>query len=508
MVLLPLMVVSSFDFGATYDERFRHRNGENVWMFLRGLRARSEFAETGGHVYPGFFDTICAAVETWVPLDRYVLRHVINAVFGWIGVVYCGRLAGRLFGAWAGVLGVALLAASPRYFADAMNNPKDLPFAALSMAALYYISTVSPKWPFIPFSTAVKIVLALALAMGIRVGAVLYLGYLGLLIVGLVVLERVPDWRRLLDTTARLLAITVAMLILGTVFWPWAGGSPLTRPFQAMLGAAEAPWNGLVLFQGHDYQAAELPWYYAPWWVLISTPPVVLLGVALSLWSYTSRADALRRAGLWFVFLFPLITAVVMDSTLYDGIRHLLFIYPVLVVLAVGGWTGLLSSTRPAWVRAGAATGVAVGLVTLLAFDLRFYPNLGVYFNSLIGGPRAAFAAYDMDYWGNCVLQAVEWTAQTARSSGVPVSVSGNPAHLVQDDAARFRELYFTPPQRNRHYFHIRLARGPAASLQELAQEPAVHQVRTPDGAVLCSITPGPAFDEWVALRGSGRITR
>jgi len=163
MVLLPLMVVSSFDFGATYDERFRHRNGENVWMFLRGLRARSEFAETGGHMYPGFFDTICAAVETWVPLDRYVLRHVINAVFGWIGVVYCGRLAGRLFGAWAGVLGVALLAASPRYFADAMNNPKDLPFAALSMAALYYISTVSPRsrsrWGFASALSSISVTL-------------------------------------------------------------------------------------------------------------------------------------------------------------------------------------------------------------------------------------------------------------------------------------------------------------------------------------------------------------
>jgi hypothetical protein len=508
VALLPLMVAASFDFGVTWDEKDRHRNGENVWMFLRGLRPRSAFAETGGHLYPGFFDTICAAVEMWVPLDRYVLRHTINAVFGWIGVVYCGRLAGRLFGPWAAVLGMVLLAASPRYFADSMNNPKDLPFAAMTIATLYYISTVSPKWPFIRLSTGVKILLALALAMGIRIGAVVYLGYLGLLSAALVLFERVTDWRRLLGLAARLVAIAVAMLILGTVFWPWAGGSPLTRPFQALLGAANYPWNAMVLFNGHEYQAAELPWYYAPWWVLISTPPVVLLGAALSVRSFTSRADAWRRAGLWFVVLFPMVTTVVMGSTLYDGIRHLLFIYPVLVVLAVGGWTGLLRSTRPSWVRAGAAACVAVGLMSMLTFDIRFHPNQGVYFNSLVGGPRSAFARYDMDYWGNCVLQAVEWTVETARSSGAAVTISGHPTHLVQLDSERFSEVAFTPLSRNRHYFQIRLARGPVEALQEMAREPALHQVRTPDGAVLCTVTPGPAFDEWVALRGPGRIIR
>ncbi|MGH8635535.1 MAG: hypothetical protein ACREUZ_00210, partial [Burkholderiales bacterium] len=105
-VLLPVMILASFDFGVTWDEKDRHRNGELVWQFLRGLRARSAFAETGGHLYPGMFDTICAALETWIPWNRYEVRHAVNAVFGWIGIVYCGRLAARLFGPWAGPLGL------------------------------------------------------------------------------------------------------------------------------------------------------------------------------------------------------------------------------------------------------------------------------------------------------------------------------------------------------------------------------------------------------------------
>lgn len=499
-VLLPAMILASFDFGVTWDEKDRHRNGELVWQFLRGLRARSAFAETGGHLYPGMFDTICAALETWIPANRYVVRHAVNATFGWIGIVYCGRLAARLFGPWAGPLGLILLALSPRYFADSMNNPKDLPFAAMTVVALYYISTVSPRWPYVSLSAGIKIVIALALALNIRVGGLVYLGYFGLLLAALVILERAFDWRRLLGVAGRALAVVVGMLILGTVFWPWAGGSPLTRPFQALLGAANYPWNGVVLFNGHELRAEQLPWYYAPWWFLISTPPLVLAGVALSPIFFAGRDDALRRAGLWFVAAFPVIVGIVMGSTLYDGVRHLLFVYPVLVLLAVGGWMGVLGAARPPWLFA-AATVLAVGIVSLLTFHVRFHPNQGVYFNAIVGGPRGAFARYDMDYWGNCMLQAVEWGVEAARASGIPVAISGNPDHLVQLDSERYREVYFTYPSRQRHHLHVALARGPVAALRRLAQAPALHQVRTPDGAVLCTVTPGPAYGEFEALR-------
>jgi hypothetical protein len=494
VVLLPVMVLASFDFGVSWDELGRHTYGEKVWEFVRGLRSRSTFAETGGHVYPGLFDTICAAVESWLPGDRYVLRHVINAIFGWIGVVYCGRLAARLFGPWSGVLAAVLLALSPRYFAASMNNPKDLPFAAMSVMALFYISTVSPRWPYVSPSTGIKIAVSLALALNVRVGALLYVGYFGLLMAALVVAERQTNWRRLADTAMRVSGIALAVLLLGTLFWPWAGGAPLTRPFEALMGAAGYPWNGLVLYDQHEYPATELPWHYAPWWFVISTPPVVLAGAAFSMLFVSSRPDALRRIGLWAVAVFPVAVASIMGSTLYDSVRHLLFVYPALVVLAVAGWSGMLHPSRPSWMRGGAALAAAAGLASLIVFDVRFHPNQGVYFNSVVGGPRRAFARYEMDYWGNCILQGVEWAAKAGRSFGTPVRISGSPAHLVWLNAERFPEVEFTHASDERHHMYIDMARGDVISFRKLLTRPALYRVRTPDGAVLCTVAAGPAF--------------
>jgi hypothetical protein len=497
--LLPIMVLASYDFGVTWDEKARHQYGEHIWEFYRGLRSRSAFVEDGGHLYGGLFDVICVAVERWLPVNRYVLRHAINAVFGWIGVVYSGRLAARLFGTWSGVLAMVLLAASPRYFADSMNNPKDLPFAAMTVAALYYFSTVSSTWPYLSRATAIKIAVTLALALNIRPGALLYLGYLGMLVAAFAIVEGNMTWRRMADTAARLATVAAAVLLLGTLFWPWAQAAPLTRPFQALLGVASyGGYEGGVLFNGHDYEPDQLPRYYVPEWLLISTPPVVIAGAILSVFVSRTRRWTLSRNALWAAAVFPVLLSIFIGSTLYDGVRHLLFIYPVLVVLAASGWTAWLSGRDRSWLRrSAAALLLAAGLVHTIASIVRFHPHQTVYFNELVGGPRGAFAKFDLDYWGNCFLDAIAWSAQTARLSGRPIVISGFPPHLVADNVERFPQLLFTPPPERKHSLTVRLNRGLAKEVAALANDRrALYRVQTADGAVLCVVMPGPAFAE------------
>jgi hypothetical protein len=67
---------------------------------------------------------------------------------------------------------------------------------------------------------------------------------------------------------------------------------------------------------------------------------------------------------------------------------------------------------------------------------------------------------------------------------------------LVQLDVERFKELYFIP-QHRRYELDIRLNRGSAKGVAELAtRSDALYQVATPDGAVLCAVFRGPLFPE------------
>jgi hypothetical protein len=271
-------------------------------------------------------------------------------------------------------------------------------------------------------------------------------------------------------------------------------------------------WDFPVLFAGKDVPASALPWNYIPQWLLLTTPPVVLVGAALALLvllrlrvpnpaagaasDLPPRPDAWRVLGLWFAAVFPATYLAVSGATIYDGIRHLLFTYPPLVALAACGWRLLLDSPRHR-LRTLAAAALALGLVEPLVFQWRNHPNQAVYFNAFAGGPRGALGRYELDYWGNSLLQGVEWVDRAARASGTRVVVSGLPHHLVRDDAQRFASLAFARQEDGAHHLEIVVLRGPRQDVLDLARRADVlHAVTTADGTPLTVVVPGPRYAE------------
>ena len=280
----------------------------------------------------------------------------------------------------------------------------------------------------------------------------------------------------------------------GTLVWPYAQAQPFVRPLTAFITTTQLDWaQGFdVLFAGQNVGAGSLPSTYVPTWLLMTLPPVVLAGFALS-WLVMRRGlqQAVAWGGLLAFASVPVVAAIVRHATIYDGIRHLLFVVPPMVVLAAAGWSALLETRA----RVIGVLLLTLGLAEPLLFQLRNHPNQIIYFTPLMGGPQAAFARYDMDYWGNSVLQAVAWTDRLARESGVPLVVSGNPIQAVDANAARFKALQVVARANLVYHLDIRLMRGPSESLREFAARPDIlYAVRMADGTPLCVVLPGPAF--------------
>src|SRR5262245_57068386 len=99
-VLLVAMIALSRSFGATWDERDLQAYGEQIWNFYSGRMPRSEINLTVGQIqiYGGFVEFLDVAVQHVIHADAYVVRHAVNSVFGWVGIVYAFLLARRLVG--------------------------------------------------------------------------------------------------------------------------------------------------------------------------------------------------------------------------------------------------------------------------------------------------------------------------------------------------------------------------------------------------------------------------
>lgn len=491
-LLLPLMVLLSSDYGVTWDEESRQTYGEKIWQFYEGRPIG-----TYSHLYGGLFDLTAVALQKQLPLNRWAVRHGLNAVFGWLGILACYVLARRLGGPMAGLLAMILLAVSPRYWGDAMNNPKDLPFATCATAALAVMAGIPARYPFLTLGRVLSLGVAIGLALSVRPGGLLFIAYGGVVVA--VQVLRSSDYapRHLMITCGLCVLVAVLAMTVPVPFWPWLLQRPYVGIFEAMGEVSNFDWPTTTIFEGVDVNSTRLPWSYVPIWLLYTTPPVILVGVMLAgVTLVRARRYGWGALGLLAAALFPIAYVIVQQSTLYDGIRHLLFIVPPIAALAALGWRAAIEAKRPA-IRVVSLLVLVVGVMEPIHFSLREHPNQGVYFNGLLGGPRRAFGRFELDYWGNCLYQAQQQVAAVAIRAGMPITVSGPQWPMLRLNGTRIPQLVVVQPGSGRHQLEVVLMRGHRTQLRALrGRGDFVSQVETSDGAMLCAVVPGPAYAE------------
>ncbi len=443
-VMLILMVVLSLDYGISWDEWIQNHYGRLILKYIMSGGQEKDcltFFETE-HFYGGLFDTLSGAL--YVPLfflgkfelyTRYpptldiVLphlfdtRHALNALFGFMAILWTGLLAKKAAGWRAGFFSLLLLFFSPRFFGNCMNNPKDIPFAAAYIFSIYHLVCFVHELPRPRVKTAFCLALGIALAINIKIGGVLLLCYLYLftaIYAGRAFLRQEKiHW---LYLAGLVLLTSVAGYWGGMLFWPYGLEDPFRNPIRALHAMSQfSGAKGLLLFEGRQIPFDQTPWYYLPKWILISTPFSVLTGLLLffvMIIAALKHFPAKTVVMIAFAAIFPLFYIIYQKSIIYDSWRHVFFVYPPLVILAALGWECLFRSFKTKSKKIAAGGFLCLQLFFPLAWMVRNHPNEYVYFNGLTGGLRGAFGRYETDYWGNSLRAAAEWLAKDYQKSG------------------------------------------------------------------------------------------
>ena len=99
----------------------------------------------------------------------------------------------------------------------------------------------------------------------------------------------------------------------------------------------------MELFEG--VRLKDKPWYYEPKLILITAPLMLVIGWAFFALTSIFKKQKARTFGLFVLLVMafaPTAYAIFKESYLYNGWRHFIFIYPILIVLAVWGWEKLI----------------------------------------------------------------------------------------------------------------------------------------------------------------------
>jgi hypothetical protein len=423
LVALVIVLATFRDYGVTWDEDVHFAYGFHVVDYYTSLfHDRTALSFMNLYYYGAGFDALTVLVGKISPFGAYETRHLLNALVGLAGIAGCWRLARHLAGPRAGFWAALLLLLTPNYYGHMFNNPKDIPFAAASMWALYYMVRLLPAVPRVERSLVLRLGVAIGLALGVRVGGLLLFCYLALA-VGTLVLWRAWAARDLklfaTETGSSLLRIALPVVLVAypimLLCWPWAQLDPIGNPLLALAEFSQHPFPYQTLFAGKYYYAAHLPLDYLPVHVLLKLPEIILalLVAAIAfgighLLSGRARAERVIGFGLIaFAAVFPIAYAMAIHAVLFDGMRHFLFVLPPIACLAGIALDRIAERLPRPWATRIVGSGLAVWLALHVSLMVRLHPDQYIYYNSLIGGVPGAAGHYKLDYWANSYDEAV-----------------------------------------------------------------------------------------------------
>jgi len=462
-LLLPVLSLSS---GISGDEPVHLAHAEKVYQYFAthgADRAALNTPETYLKYYGQFADDLSYRIQRLLNSDDpYLIRHLLNALFGALTILFSALIAYHLAGHLAGILAVLFLLLSPVFLGHTFNNIKDIPFALGYVMTLFFLLRFLQLLPQIRLLPIAGMILGTAFSLSVRAG--------GLLLFPIILtFTAIQGWRLRphgrteqnkfgLRLAASLVLIVCLGWLTGILDWPYARLSPVTNTLRALAMMTRYNVSIRQLFDGQLIWSETIPWFYAPKYLLITTPETILSGLLFFLLSFfrlspfSFRLPAIKKhiplIAILFSAIFPLLWIIVKHSNLYGGIRHLLFIYPLIVVIAALGWTQIFQRLRGLPLKIAAAGLLAAGCSVPLIHIVRNHPIEYVYFNSASGGLKKAWGNYETDYYYHSLGRAVDWlekeilTKEPDRHITVASSFPLEPFFLKSASRPR---LVFTP---------------------------------------------------------------
>jgi hypothetical protein len=422
-LLLALLVIISAtleSYAISNDEEVQQRYGELIIAYyLSGFRDQSLFHFSNLYLYGGLFDIVAVFAERALPfLDAYLIRHVLSALTGVAGIAGTWATARLVAGPRAGAIAAFALAVTGCWYGAMFNHTKDIPFAAAMIWATYFLLRAARDLPFPRQRDVIGFGLTLGAALGIRVLGLLLVGYVAFAILAQLVHRRDTPRGQLGFFAESVIALAPAFLIgyaIMLLAWPWSALSPL-NPIRGLIDFGQFHYQIRTMLDGHVYTMSTVPRWYVPAYIMIRLPLIVLTGAAagfaLAFWRqlHVTAAQRVEPVLLAVIALFPIACEVLDDGPAFTGLRHFLFVVPVLTALSGIGFDALLKLLKgrgPMFARAA-----SVAIVGLLAWNavrlVRLHPYENLYYNQLVGGLPGAAGRYATDYWVSIMPEAVE----------------------------------------------------------------------------------------------------
>jgi len=359
-------------------------------------------------------------------------HHLLSYFAVLLGVFAIFAMAKRRFNDWRiGLLSAVFFTLSPRLFAESFYNVNDLVFLSLCAISLNQIILLLFR-PSIFFIILAG--LTSALAIDIRIMGIIFIPITIFVLLILFLNKNLSKTQFL-----KYLILYFASLILVIfLFWPWLWISPVNNFISALALMSHVNQSGTFLYFGDFVTNSKIPWHYLPSWIGLTTPPFYLflwtIGFFITLrqlvvnnFLFWKDINELQDLIFLAFFIFPILLIILMNSVIFDGWRHVYFIYPAFLLTATKGWVYLFYLVKKLMYLKIFLVLILISSILSTSYILvKFHPYQNVYFNFFAGTDWKN--RFDLDYWWMTSERGFEeiivnWDKTNDRDLALPIKV-------------------------------------------------------------------------------------
>jgi hypothetical protein len=451
------------DYGIGVDEFNADEYGpKSLAWYASGFQDRSSFdsVEETLWFYGPWFHIVTALLQSVGFAEHWITRHALTFLLGLAAVAALLPMARRTVGRWAGLVAIGLCLTTGYFYGSIFFTAIDVPFTFAmtwgTLAIIVMAGRIVPSWP-----ATVATGLLTGLAMATRSSGLITHAYLigAMTLCGVEAIVGTGGGAAsglLLRIGGRTMSAMLIAWLTAIALWPWLQiGNPFAQFKQAFVYFANYPTSWEFPHWGANVRTDDLPWSYVPAQLAARLPEGFLLLLAVGLLSGIATAFFIMRAGyggllgrplnglkaaalvvarsrqaliVWAAATVPIAVIIFQHSTLYDGIRHTLFLIPMLALIAGFGFLRLLPLLRRFPVVAAAVGGAYVGYASV-TFAL-LHPLEYVAFNVLAGGVQGAYGRFDLDYWSLAAQPALR-RLESRLDREAPGTFAQNPPSIM-----------------------------------------------------------------------------